>query len=170
MLNDIHRFINCIRAIDGNAGLVWDVLLNIAERNEDLFCNAVERVLGESMVGINIDTMHGRFPLREIRERFIQEYVYGARNTTVPTIKEVRMITGLGLKEAKDVVDSWRMHAQCVMADIENEKAEERAQAEEAAEAARRWATDEDSNEEVAPPKTIGELLRAEMDRQENED
>lgn len=45
-------------------------------------------------------------PTAEIRERYLA--LGGRSNATfIPAIREVREKTGLGLKEAKDLVESW---------------------------------------------------------------
>jgi ribosomal protein L7/L12 len=84
-LEGMHVVLKEFRAI-GKANRV--VLLNMLAKDHEIIGDAVED------------------PFLDLRRQYIAA---GGRstNTFIPFIKKVREVSGLGLKEAKDLVESW---------------------------------------------------------------
>lgn len=57
---------------------------------------------------ITEETMDNRAEVSQLREEYTAQRSAGTDSTYITTIKQLRLITGLGLKEAKDIVETWR--------------------------------------------------------------
>lgn len=89
-----------LKDLEGMAVVIKE-FRTIGKRNREILVNMLTKeheVLGDTVED----------PLHELRKQY---HAAGGRtnnsNNFIHTIKEVRVRTGLGLKEAKDLVESW---------------------------------------------------------------